>query len=573
MRPLDWAIVGAYLVWIVYDGLKRTKRADEVEGYFLANRSLPWWAVGLSVMATQLSAITLVGTTGQGYDTGLRFVQFYYGLPLAMVILSVTLVPFFHRARVYTAYEYLERRFDVRVRSLTSFLFLASRSISLGVVISAPSVILSIILGWPLWATVAAIGAPTILYTMFGGVQAVTWADVKQMGVITFSVCAVVVALILGLPQDVSLGDAMHLAGSTGRLESVDFTFSFSESYTFWSGLIGGLFLMLGYFGCDQSQVQRHLTAKSIDAGRHSLLMSAYAKIPLQALILITGVLVFVFYVFTEPPMLFKRDVEERVRASARAGEYSQLETTFRQDFETRRDAARAFNTARRAGDSLALEDARARFLASQQAVTDTRREAAGVVRDVTGDARYNDVNYVFPTFITTILPVGLTGLMIAAIFAAVMSSVSSELNALSTATIIDFYRRHFRKEASQPHYLAMSKLVTGLWGLVACYIATQAANIGALIEVVNRVGSFFYGSILGVFVLAVATRANSAGALVGLVAGMVTVAMVAFNTNVAWLWQNAIGTITVVIVGLVVTMVTGGSDPRVPELRRKADA
>jgi solute:Na+ symporter, SSS family len=573
MRPLDWLIVAVYLVWIVYDGLKRTKRADEVEGYFLANRSLPWWAVGLSVMATQLSAITLVGTTGQGYDTGLRFVQFYYGLPLAMVILSVTLVPFFHRARVFTAYEYLERRFDVRVRSLTSFLFLASRSMSLGVVISAPSVILSIILGWPLWATVAAIGAPTILYTMFGGVQAVTWADVKQMGVITFSVCAVVVALILGLPADVSIGDAMHLAGSTGRLESVDFTFSLSESYTFWSGLIGGLFLMLGYFGCDQSQVQRHLTARSIDEGRHSLLMSAYAKIPLQALILITGVLVFVFYLFNEPPMLFKRDVEERVRASARGGEYGQLEASFRQDFEARRDAARAFNAARRTGDELALAGARERFLASQQTVTDTRRQAAGVVRDVTGDARYNDVNYVFPTFITTILPVGLTGLMIAAIFAAVMSSVSSELNSLSTATIIDFYRRHFRKEATQAHYLAMSKLVTGIWGVVACYIATQAANIGALIEVVNRVGSFFYGSILGVFVLAVATRANSTGALVGLVAGMATVATVAFNTNVAWLWQNVIGTFTVVIVGLAVTMVTGGSDPRVPELRRKVDA
>jgi solute:Na+ symporter, SSS family len=573
MRPLDWLIVAVYLVWIVYDGLKRTKRADEVEGYFLANRSLPWWAVGLSVMATQLSAITLVGTTGQGYDSGLRFVQFYYGLPLAMVILSVTLVPFFHRARVFTAYEYLERRFDVRVRSLTSFLFLASRSMSLGVVISAPSVILSIILGWPLWATVAAIGAPTILYTMFGGVQAVTWADVKQMGVITFSVCAVVVALILGLPPDVSIGDAMHLAGSTGRLESVDFTFSLSESYTFWSGLIGGLFLMLGYFGCDQSQVQRHLTAKSIDEGRHSLLMSAYAKIPLQALILITGVLVFVFYLFNEPPMLFKRDVEERVRASARGGEYSELEASFRQDFDARRDAARALNAARRAGDDLALSDARARFLASQQTVTDTRRRAAGVVRDVTGDARYNDVNYVFPTFITTILPVGLTGLMIAAIFAAVMSSVSSELNSLSTATIIDFYRRHFRKEASQAHYLAVSKLVTGIWGLVACYIATQAANIGALIEVVNQVGSFFYGSILGVFVLAVATRANSVGALVGLVAGMSTVAMVAFNTDVAWLWQNLIGTFTVVIVGLAVTMVTGGSDPREPELRRAVDA
>ncbi|MBA3886415.1 MAG: sodium:solute symporter [Acidobacteria bacterium] len=561
MRAFDWLIVAVYLIWIVWDGLRRTKRSDEIEGYFLANRSLPWWAVGLSVMATQLSAITLVGTTGQGYADGLRFVQFYYGLPLAMIILSVTLVPFFHRARVYTAYEYLEKRFDVRVRSLTSFLFLASRSMSLGVVISAPSVILSIILGWPLWATVAAIGAPTIAYTMFGGVQAVTWADVKQMGVITFSVLAVVVALILGLPQDISVGEAMHLAGSTGRLESVDFSFSFSETYTFWSGLIGGLFLMLGYFGCDQSQVQRHLTARSVNEGRHSLLMSAYAKIPLQVLILLTGVLVFVFYLFNEPPMLFNRVHDERVRVSDRAGEYTELEAAFRSDFAARRDSARSLAEAHRTGDALIVADARARFLASQEAVVAARNRAAGVVMDVTGDRRYSDVNYVFPTFITTILPVGLTGLMIAAIFAAVMSSVSSELNSLSTATIIDFYRRHFRTTASQPHYLFVSKLATGVWGVFACIIATQAAHLGALIEVVNRVGSFFYGSILGVFVLAVATRANTIGALVGLVAGMTTVALVGFTTNVAFLWQNVIGTVTVVVVGQIVTMVTGGPD------------
>ena len=557
MRWVDWLVVAAYLTWIVYDGLKRTTHTGELQGYFLANRSLPWWAVGLSVMATQLSAITLVGTTGQGYADGLRFVQFYYGLPLAMIILSVTLVPFFHRARVYTAYEYLEQRFDVRVRSLTSFLFLASRSMSLGVVISAPSVILSIVLGWPLWATIAAIGVPTILYTMFGGVQAVTWADVKQMAIITFSVFAVVVALVMGLPPDISVTEALHIAGATGRLQAVDFTFSLSETYTFWSGLIGGLFLMLGYFGCDQSQVQRHLTAKSIDEGRHSLLMSAFAKIPLQVLILLTGVLVFVFYLFNQPPMLFQRNVEERVRQSSRAGEYAQLEGAFRSEFESRRDQARALAEAHRRGDDAGIAGARAQFLASQSAVLDTRNQAAEIAKDVTGDQRYTDVNYVFPTFITTALPIGLTGLMIAAILAAVMSTVSSELNSLSTATIIDFYRRHFRTEASETHYLAVSKLATGIWGVLACVIATQMANLGALIEVVNRVGSFFYGSILGVFVLAVATRANTPGALVGLVAGMVTVALVGFTTSVAYLWQNVIGTMTVVVVGLAVTMVT----------------
>jgi SSS family solute:Na+ symporter len=559
MHPFDWLIVVAYVVWIVWDGLRRTKAAHEVEGYFLANRSLPWWAVGLSVMATQLSAITLVGTTGQGYADGLRFVQFYYGLPLAMIILSVTLVPFFHKARVFTAYEYLERRFDVRVRSLTSFLFLVSRSVSLGVVISAPSVILSIILGWPLGATVVAIGGPTILYTMFGGVQAVTWTDVKQMALIVFSVLAVVVALLLGLPPDIAVHEALHLAGSTGRLDAVDFSFSFTETYTFWSGLIGGLFLMLGYFGCDQSQVQRHLTARSVDEARSSLMMSAYWKIPLQALILLTGVLVFVFYLFNEPPMLFNRVHDERVRASNRAAEYAEIETTFRQHFDIRRRSARELVAAHRDGGA-GVEDAETRFLESQAALRAARDRAAGLVMEVTGDLRYNDVNYVFPTFITTVLPIGLTGLMIAAIFAAVMSSVSSELNSLSTATIIDFYRRHFRIEASGSHYLAVSKLATGLWGILACLVATQAANLGALIEVVNRVGSFFYGSILGVFVLAVGTRANSTGALVGLVAGMMSVGVVGFTTRVAFLWQNVIGTLVVVLVGVAISRLTGGA-------------
>ncbi|CAN5838064.1 hypothetical protein BH24ACI5_BH24ACI5_16720 [soil metagenome] len=558
MRTIDWIIVLAYLVWIVWDGLRRSRGTDKLEGYFLANRSLPWWAVGLSVMATQLSAITLVGTTGQGYADGLRFVQFYFGLPLAMIILSLTLVPFFTKARVFTAYEYLERRFDVRVRSLTSFLFLVSRSMSVGVVIAAPSVILSIILGWPLWGTVALIGGPTILYTMFGGVQAVTWADVKQMGLIVFSVLAVVVALIAGLPSEISLGEALHLAGATGRLQSIDFSFSLTDQYTFWSGLIGGLFLALGYFGCDQSQVQRYLAADSVNAARRSLMMSAYWKIPLQALILLTGVLVFVFYLFNQPPMLFNRVHDERVRASARGLEYADLETAFSRNFESRRAAASRLAGAHRSG--VGLPEAKADFLASQAAFRTTRDRAAGLVKEVTGDAAYTDVNYVFPTFITTVLPVGLTGLMIAAIFAAVMSSVSSELNALSTATVIDFYRRHFRTAASNDHYLRVSKLTTGAWGLFACFIATQAAHIGTLIEVVNRVGSFFYGSILGVFVLAIATRATPAGALWGLVMGMSTVAAVAFMTDVAYLWQNVIGTVVVVVVGVVVTGLTGGA-------------
>ena len=304
MHLLDWLVVAAYLVWIVYDGLKRSKATDEVEGYFLANRSLPWWAVGLSVMATQLSAITLVGTTGQAYADGMRFIQFYFGLPLAMIILSVTLVPFFYRARVFTAYEYLERRFDVKTRTLTSILFLCSRGLSCGVIVAAPAVILSIVLGWNLTLTILAIGLPTVLYTMVGGVQAVTWTDVKQMVVIVLGLIAAVAILIAGLPSGVGVGDALHVAGAVGRMRTIDFHFDWRQTYTFWSGLLGGLFLMLSYFGCDQSQVQRYLTAKSVDEGRQSLLLSAFWKIPLQVLGLLTGVLMFVFS--SQPaPMLF----------------------------------------------------------------------------------------------------------------------------------------------------------------------------------------------------------------------------------------------------------------------------
>src|SRR5579862_3564 len=329
MRPLDWLVVVAYLVWIVYDGLRRSRDTDKVDGYFLANRSLPWWAVGLSVMATQMSAVTLVGTTGQAYATGLRFVQLYFGLPLAMVILSMTVVPFFTRARVFTAYEYLERRFDVRTRSLASFLFLVGRALSLGVTLAAPSVVMSAILGWTLPVTVLVICIPMILYTTVGGVQAVAWTDVKQMFVVVGGMCAAVGILLFGILQHVGLGAALHLAGATGRLQAIDFRFDPRETYTFWSGMLGGLFLMLSYFGCDQSQVQRYLAAKSADEARSSLLMSAFWKIPLQLLILTSGVLVFVFYLFQAPPMLFNHAYDAQVAASPLAGAYAALQREF----------------------------------------------------------------------------------------------------------------------------------------------------------------------------------------------------------------------------------------------------
>ena len=282
MHPLDWAVVLGFTAWIVYDGLKRTKDSHEIEGYFLANRSIPWWAAGISVMATQLSAITMIGTTGQGYTDGLRFIQFYFALPLAMVILSLTLVPFFYKSGVYTAYEYLERRFDAKTRSLTSLLFLISRGMSCGAVISAPAVVLSLVLGWDLTATALAIALPAVVYTMFGGVQAVTWTDVKIMVLIVFGLFAVIATALLGLPSGVGLVDGLSIAAATGRLRTFDFSFDLTNQYTFWSGTIAALFLFCSYFGTDQSQVQRYLTARSVDEARHSLLMSAYWKIPLQ---------------------------------------------------------------------------------------------------------------------------------------------------------------------------------------------------------------------------------------------------------------------------------------------------
>ncbi len=562
MHLLDWAVVVAYLVWIVWDGLKRSKATSEVEGYFLANRSLPWWAVGLSVMATQLSAITLVGTTGRGYAEGLSVVQLYLGLPIAMVILSLTVVPFFYRAKVFTAYEYLERRFDSRTRTLASLLFLLSRALSCGVIIAAPAVILSIVLGWNLTLTILGIGLPTVLYTMVGGVQAVTWTDVKQMAVIVVGVGAAVGVLLFQLPDHVSVGEALHIAGTTGRMQALDFTWDPNKTYTFWSGLIGGLFLMLSYFGCDQSQVQRYLTAKSIDEGRQSLMMSAYFKIPLQFLIPMIGVLIFVFYLFHQPPVLFNRQYDQAVRASARAGDYRALEQEFNAAFEARRDAAGLAAAARRKGDAGEVRAADAAFLAADGRVAAIRGRATTLVREVTGDKAYGDVNYVFPTFVTERMPVGLVGLIIAAIFAAAMSSIAAELNSLSTATVIDFYRRLWRTDESDAHYLVVSKLVTGFWGLVACLVAIFSTNLGPLIDVVNRFGSFFYGSLLGVFVLAIGTtRATSRGAFWGLLAGMAAVALVARYSSMAFLWHNVVGVAVVVSVGMLISVLS----PRSP--------
>ncbi len=423
-------------------------------------------------------------------------------------------------------------------------------------IIAAPAVILSIVLGWNLSVTVLAIGLPTALYTIVGGVQAVTWTDVKQMVVIVMAVLAAVVVLVTGLPDSIGLGSALHVAGATGRLTAIDFRFDLTNTYTFWSGMIGGLFLMLSYFGCDQSQVQRYLTARSVDEGRQSLFMSAYVKIPLQALILLTGVLVFTYYLFVQPPMLFNPVHDADVRSGPGRAEYADLDAQFAEAFTVRREAAGALAAAHDHDNEAATAAARDRFLQADARMLRIRRQASDLVRRTTGDAGYDDVNYVFPTFVTTRMPPGLVGLLIAAIFAAAMSSIAAELNALSTATLIDFYRRWLKPEAPDRHYLLVSRAATAVWSVVASAVALYAATLGSLIEVVNRFGSFFYGSLLGVFVLAIGTRrATGTGAFVGLLAGMASVAFVAFRyPQISYLWHNVVGAGAVVVVGLAVS-------------------
>lgn len=554
MHLLDWAVVIAYLAYVIWDGVRMSRHSKDVDGYFLAGRSLPWWAVGLSVMATQLSAITLVGTTGQAYTDGMRFLQFYYGLPLAMIILCVTVVPFFYRAKVFTAYEYLEKRFDAKTRALTSFFFLISRGLGVGTIISAPSIVLSIVFGLNIYVMIFLMGMSTTIYTVIGGVQAVTWTDVKQMFVIFFGLSVCILVILWSFPPGVSMNDGLHLAGSLGKLNTIETKFDLNEKYTIWSGLIGGLFLMLGYFGCDQSQVQRFLTAKSVDEGRTSLLMSAFLKIPMQFFILLIGVMVFVFYQFSAPPIVF--NVHEIAKAQQNP-QFALIEQNYAQAHAERREAALKFTDG-------ATEHKQA-YIDADKKFNTARQEAVAFVRE-TSDKSFNDINYIFPTFVLQNMPMGVIGLIIAAIFAAAMSSISAELNALATATTIDFYRRFYNPNGTDKQFVRMGKLSTFVWGIFACIVAVFATNLGSLIEVVNKFGSFFYGSLLGVFVLAfIVKRARPRGAFFGLLFGITSVWIASNYTKIEFLWFNVIGCLVTVAAGYLISL----TDTRPPKVEQ----
>ncbi len=551
LATADWLVIAVYVVAIVASGLWVGRGTRGIDDFFLAGREMRWWAAGLSVMATQISAITFVGTTGQAYTKGMGFIAFYFGLPFAMIVLCLTVVPFFYRARVFTAYEYLERRFDGRTRTLTSLLFLLSRGLAVGVTLYAPSLVLSVVLGWSEAATIAVMGGTTIVYVVYGGNRSVIWTDVVQMALIWFGIFVCVGIAIARLPAEVGLRDALALAQAAPRLETIDLSLDLTRPYTLWSGLIGGMFLAMAYFGCDQSQVQRYLSGRSLTESRLSLLFNAFLKVPMQFLILLTGVLVFVFFHFHETPLLWNQAELKRFEAQAPVGELDRQRAELEAAHRERQAAATAFVDARHAGGDPG--PAREAYRLAQQRLE--AREAA--VRRLAGGpgAPVNDVNYIFPSYVVSQLRGGLAGLVIAVIFAAAMSTLAAELSSLATATVVDFYKRFAFANGTAAHDLLVSRVFTGLWGIFAALVALEAGRLGSAIEVVNRFGSYFYGSILGVFALAVLTpRASARGAFYGLLAGMTAVFVVSRLTSIAFLWYNVVGAATVFGVGLAIT-------------------
>ncbi|HLK69422.1 MAG TPA: sodium:solute symporter [Bryobacteraceae bacterium] len=568
MRPLDWIVLVTTLCSIVAYGLYRSRGSNTVDRYLLAGKTMPWYAMALSIMATQASAITFISTTGQAYADGMRFVQFYFGLPLAMVVICSTVVPVFHRTKVYTAYEYLEQRFDSKTRVLGSLIFLLQRGLSAGMTIYAPAIVLSAILQWPERTTTSLMGAVVVTYTVLGGIKAVTWSDVQQMCVIFLGLVIALVTVLVLLPSSVSFGDAVYLAGAAGRLNAVTTTFQWSDRFNIWSGLLGGTFLFLSYFGCDQSQVQRYLTGKSIAQSKLSLLFNAVAKIPMQFFILFIGAMVFVFYLFIQPPLLFQQ--AELLRIQNRP-EFAAIQQQYDRAYAHRRDAALALAQERRSGDGAAEARSKAEYRAAEKEFDEARTQAQSLVSAAGGEKGFTDTNYIFLTFVTRFLPVGIVGLVIAVIFAATMSASSGEINSLATVTVVDLYRRFVKRGASDHHYLVASRWATLFWGVYAVAFAGIAGRLGSLIVAVNKVGSLFYGTLLGCFVLAFGfRRVRGTATFIGMLVGEAAILSTAQFTDVSWLWYNPIGCAVVVVTALLVTALSpGGASSAIPETQR----
>lgn len=540
------------LLSIVAYGVWYTRKVDNVQSYLLGDRDLPWWTIGLSVMATQASAITFLSTPGQAYEDGMRFAQFYFGLPVAMVILCVFVLPIYYRLKVYTAYEYLEGRFDLRTRTLTAILFLVQRGLAAGLTIYAPAIILSTILGWSLRWTVIFIGALVIFYTMLGGTKAVSVTQKQQMIVILSGMFIAAMILIFQLPPDVGFDDAVGVAGKMGKLNVVDFEFDLSNRYNFWSGMLGGVFLFLSYFGTDQSQVQRYLSGKSLNESRLGLLFNGILKVPMQFLVLFVGILVFVFFQFNQPPIHFNSANLEKLENTEYADDLANLQAQHNTLFLTQQEEVRALMGAIDQNNEPAISEIQQRLSTLRETDSELRKATKDLILQADPASKIKDTDYVFITFVTEYLPVGLVGLLLAVIFSAAMSSTASELNALATTTVVDLYRRSFAKDKSDRHYLNASKAFTVVWGGIALVFAATANLFENLIQAVNIIGSLFYGAILGIFMVAffmkqIGGRAVFIGALLA-----EAIVLVIFTLNsmgiieIAYLWLNLIGCILV---------------------------
>ncbi len=546
MRPLDWAVLTVSLAFIVIYGLWRGRGSSTVNQYLLAGKTMPWYAMALSIMATQASAITFISTTGQSYVDGMRFVQFYFGLPVAMVVIAAVAAPIFHRSGVYTAYEYLERRFDAKTRALVSAIFLIQRGLAVSVALYAPAIVLTVILGWPDRVTTLVMGSLVVLYTTFGGIKAVTWTDFQQMLIMMAGLFTALALAVLRLPADVSFADALALVSAAGKLNPVVTQFDWNDRYNLWSGLFGGMFLALAYFGCDQSQVQRYLTGRSIAQSRLSLLFNGVAKIPMQFLILLTGAMVLVFYTFEKPPMVFHKAEMEWLAGGAHTDVAARHEAAF----EKRKESARRLIEARHGGDAARTATRREEFRGAQREMESARREALDRVAQAGRQRKgFNDTNHIFLTFVLGHLPAGVVGLILAAIFAAAMSTISAEINSLATVSVIDLYKRFVRRDGEDRHYLNASRAATVFWGAYAVMTAQFGAGLGSLIEAVNMLGSLFYGGLLGVFALAFFfPRIGGTAAFAGVLAGEAAIFAAHSFTGIAFLWYNVLGCLVVIL-------------------------
>jgi len=571
MKSLDWVVLALTLLSIVAYGVYKGRGSRTIKGYLLADRQMRWYTVAFSIMATQASAITFTSTPGQAFVDGMRFVQYYLGLPIAMVILSVTAVPIFHRLGVFTAYEYLEHRFDTKTRTLTSVIFLVSRGLGAGMTIYAPSVVLSVMLGWDIRITSTIIGGAVIIYTTSGGVKAVNWTDFQQLAIIMFGMFVAFFMTINLLPDGVTFTDALHVAGGMGKLNLIDFSFDLSNRYNFWSGIIGGMFVALAYFGTDQSQVQRYLTGQTVTQSRLALLFNGMAKVPMQFFILLLGAMVFVFYQFERPPLFFNPVETEKIRIGTEAGSFEKLEQSHELIFREKSEKLNNYLQALRSGEESKARESLAAARMKQEQEQVLRSEAARIVGATSGPLFTNDTNYIFLSFVTKYLPVGLVGLVFACIFAATMSSSSGELSSLATCTIVDVYKRHLKQDAEERHYLVVSRILMAAWGVYGIAFAQFASGLGSLVEAVNIIGSLFYGTMLGVFLVAFYYR-NAGGTAVfwgGVVSQIVVLLLFGAEyflqlVKLSWLWYPVVGCLVVIGVAFVVQTFTNKKAPSI---------